>query len=940
MNLGALIATLGVDTRGLSSAQRKMMAFERDVQKRTARINAQLTTIGKGFQNVGRSMTRYVTLPLLAAGAGAFKLQMDFESSMTKIVGLVGVAREQVDQWGEDVLKLAPKLGKGPKELADALFFVTSAGIRGAKAMDVLRMSAKASAAGLGETKTVADLVTSAMNAYGSEVLNAEKATDILVATVREGKAEASELASSMGMVLPIASNLGVSFDQVGAAVASMTRTGTNAATASMQLRQILASLLKPTSQAEGALGEMGTSASELRKTLREDGLIAVLGQLKTMTEGNEDAMANVFPNIRALSGVLDIVGANAADNVKIFGAMTDTTNSLNTAFGEASKTAKFQFDQALSSAKTTLTAFGETITQSMAPILKGLSERLKNLTEWFQGLSTSQQQNVIKMAALAAAMGPVLMITGGLLKGLGGLIKVGVSLIGVFSKLTLFLMANPWMLAVAGVAALTIAIVRLVKEQREATELQKAMTETTKAAIDQTRKRAHIIEQLYRIAQDENKTTKEREKALRQLKGIDEEYTKNLTLKNITEKEGLQIKRDMIKELIRQAKVTAMQDRLVDMYKQLDAIKEQAQAHKELSGWQKVVTATTQALTGSQNAQTVATLYQAKNLKTAKEEMTETEAAIAGLEKATGNLVQVGDLSSVLDPDPDGTNKTKIKKIKGATTEFTTALEILAAKNKLLGDSFDITGGKASLYEHQMDTLLSIAEGEVTPAIEALAEAHQNAAHWTNIHALAISKLGGVQTDQLANMDHVVKKNNEMTESMTEGGSAINNIMYTIGQTVADTSSAFSALGHAIAQAAEDSKVSFAEAANIIQQAAMSTISILAALAAAEIITAEASKGIVGIFTALAGLAMLAGVWAAFVKPKPMAEGGIVPPGYSNDTYPAMLSSGEEVRPPLPAGRGGGGATQVTVSPQVTAGGDILWLVEEAKRKQGNTSI
>ena len=69
------------------------------------------------------------------------------------------------------------------------------------------------------------------MNAYKDMNLTATDATDVLTAAVREGKLEASALAGSMGNVLPTASAaLGVSFNDVGAAMAAMSRTGTDAA--------------------------------------------------------------------------------------------------------------------------------------------------------------------------------------------------------------------------------------------------------------------------------------------------------------------------------------------------------------------------------------------------------------------------------------------------------------------------------------------------------------------------------------------------------------------------------------------------------------------------------------------------------------------------------------------------------------------------------------
>ena len=153
-----MIATLGLNTmpfmKGVKDANKGMMAMA-----------------NTGMM-VGRTMTRFISLPMALAGGAAIATQKNFEASMTKITSLVGVSREQVQAWTSDVLKMAKVTGRGPEELADALYFVTSAGIRGADAMKVLEMSAKASAAGLGDTKVVADLVTSAINAYGRENLS------------------------------------------------------------------------------------------------------------------------------------------------------------------------------------------------------------------------------------------------------------------------------------------------------------------------------------------------------------------------------------------------------------------------------------------------------------------------------------------------------------------------------------------------------------------------------------------------------------------------------------------------------------------------------------------------------------------------------------------------------------------------------------------------
>src|SRR5262245_40118514 len=80
-----------------------------------------------------------------------------FELHMSIVEGLVGIAQDQTLKLTDAVLKLDRQVGIAPTELADALFYITSAGLRGQKAIDTLTMSAKASVAGLGTTQAVAD---------------------------------------------------------------------------------------------------------------------------------------------------------------------------------------------------------------------------------------------------------------------------------------------------------------------------------------------------------------------------------------------------------------------------------------------------------------------------------------------------------------------------------------------------------------------------------------------------------------------------------------------------------------------------------------------------------------------------------------------------------------------------------------------------------------
>jgi TP901 family phage tail tape measure protein len=378
---------------------------EEGAREAMQKLNSQF---GK-MKSVGNKMTLGVTAPLLAIGTAATKSAMGFEESMAKITALVGIPREQVQAWEADVRNLGKTYGASGGEAAEALFFITSAGLRGSDAMGALEASLKASAVGLGDVATIADLATSAMNAYGPATLSAEAATDVLTATVREGKLEADQLAGAMGSTLPIASAMGVQLKEVGAAFAAMSRTGTGANEAATQLNAILMTLQKPSKQAQDMLEEMGLSASGLRRQIRERGLLSALQTLTTAFGDNEEAAAMVFNNSRALRGVLDMLGSGAEQTAEIFGNMADTTGTVDTAFGVMADTSAFKTRQAIAELKDEAMTFG----QALLPVAQELSKAIGAIAGAFEKLSPGQRQALIYFGLIAAAAGPMLRLVG-----------------------------------------------------------------------------------------------------------------------------------------------------------------------------------------------------------------------------------------------------------------------------------------------------------------------------------------------------------------------------------------------------------------------------------------------------------------------------------------------------------------------------------------------
>lgn len=400
-------------------------------------LNASLKTASSRLQAFGAkanaigAQLRSISIPLAIAGGAAVKMAADFNKSMTQIKSLVGVAGAEVDAMGERAKQMASDTGTSANEAAEALFFITSAGLRGEEAMQVLGASLKAAAVGLGDTKTVADLATSAMNAYGSAVLSATDATDVMVSAVREGKLEASELAGSMGRVLPIASAMGVSFNEVGAAFAALSRTGTNAAEAATQIRGIFSSLLKPTTDAEAALNEMGLSAKGLREQLREEGLLSTLQTLKENFDGNDMAAQRVFGNVRALSGIMDLLGANAGTTNEIFNRMTNSLGATNTAFEELAESSEFKLRKAINETKNSFMETGQVLLEALLPHLQDLAETLTDLFKKFRSLDEDAQKNIITLGEIIVVAPLVVTAVGSMATAFGTLGKMVAFLTG-----------------------------------------------------------------------------------------------------------------------------------------------------------------------------------------------------------------------------------------------------------------------------------------------------------------------------------------------------------------------------------------------------------------------------------------------------------------------------------------------------------------------------
>jgi len=454
------------------------------------RMGQQLTKFGGGLTSIGTTLSVGVTAPLLAAAGVATKFASDFEAAITKVGTLSGNTAADVALMRDAVLELAPAVGQGPQALAEALLVITSTGIKGAKALEILESSAKAASVGLGDTKDVARAVTSAVTAYGEQVLPASKATEILFKAVKDGGAEATEFAGTLGRVVGIAAQVGVSFQEVSGFIAAYTRLGVDAAEATTSLRGIMSTFLQPTKEAAVALAAVGTSIEEVKVQIRQNGLAAALTDLLEKFKGNEDAIAAVFGNVRALAGVMGAAGSQAKGLGEIIKHLNKDTDELGAAFEQTSKTASFTFNQLKADAQVLAVELGDALAPSFKKVLenaKPLLEVAKDTVKVFADLPAPIQTVALAGLAVIAALGPIAFIVGSAVTAFGSLLTASAALLSgtglaglkaMLPGLTVFLealaakgglvgivfsaLAAPITIAVAAIVAVTYAVKQL----------------------------------------------------------------------------------------------------------------------------------------------------------------------------------------------------------------------------------------------------------------------------------------------------------------------------------------------------------------------------------------------------------------------------------------------------------------------------------------------
>ncbi len=352
----------------------------RKVEGSFEKLSRRATTLG---QNLRAAFSLFLTAEL---SRRAFNIAREIELNFSRIEGLVGLSGAELEGFKDGLGAIATETGKTGVELSRALFTITSAGARGAQALKVLELSAKAAAAGLGDTEVVAKALLGAVQSYGEANLSAAESLDVLVATVRAGNLSADQLAVTLGKVTGVGAELGIEFSDLGGFIANISLTGLSAAESVSRLSGVLRFLQRTTPETEKKLKSIGTSGEELRMIAGSGprGLVTVFEFLRQKLVENNKTFAEIVPEVEALQGILSLVGRNVTSTARVFDTVTNSAGSAEEAFGAYSKTAQAAADRATANFSKALANIGNAILPDVTFAINKLTDTINILNQAF----------------------------------------------------------------------------------------------------------------------------------------------------------------------------------------------------------------------------------------------------------------------------------------------------------------------------------------------------------------------------------------------------------------------------------------------------------------------------------------------------------------------------------------------------------------------------
>lgn len=351
--------------------------------------------LGTSLTKVGQTMTKYITVPTIAAATASVAAWKDVDASYDTIVrktGATGTELENLKNIANDIGKTIPSsftdIGTAVGEVN------TRFGVTGDKLQSLSTDFLKFADINKVDVNTAIDNVSSVIHAFGLEVEDTTSLLDVFNVVGQQTGIDMNTLASSMSTNAAALQEMGLSAAEGAQLLGQFEMAGMDTSAAMMGMKTAL------------------KNAADEGKTLGD-----------AMKEWQE-YMNGTASDTDKLTASIDLFGSragaqfyNAAKNGKI--SLEDLETSLSSFAGSVDQT----YEDTKSPLEMLGTSFNEIklaladLVEDNQPLIEDLTESLveaiHSLSEWLQTLSPEDVQNMTKGVAALAALGPILTAIG-----------------------------------------------------------------------------------------------------------------------------------------------------------------------------------------------------------------------------------------------------------------------------------------------------------------------------------------------------------------------------------------------------------------------------------------------------------------------------------------------------------------------------------------------
>lgn len=429
--------------------------------------SAKLTALGNQFKQIGskmmstgRTLSMYVTAPLVGAGTIAAKKFAEVDKVMTLTNSTMGNTKEQAELLNQAMKEAAASSTYGMKDAANATLNFARAGLTAEQAAAALAPAMALAAGEGGNLDTVSGGLVATINGFHGSFDEAGHYADVFANACNNSALDVNSLSTAMSVAAPIFSAAGYTIDDAALYMGVMANNGIEANKAANSLKTGLARLISPSKQGAEMMDELGVSVTNADGSMKDSVQIQselhdAFGQL---SESEQIAAASAIFGKSQMAPWLALINTAPGDVDKLSeslmeeGTAAQMQADMMSGFGGSLEKLKSGLD-------VLATSFGE----ALAPMILTVANGLQAVVDWFNQLDAGARSVIATIGVIAAALGPLLVIGGAIMSGAGTLMTMLGSLGTVLAGLS-----APIIAIGAAIAALVAAFVLAYSKSSE----------------------------------------------------------------------------------------------------------------------------------------------------------------------------------------------------------------------------------------------------------------------------------------------------------------------------------------------------------------------------------------------------------------------------------------------------------------------------------------